>query len=132
MKHTDTNEMTRGYLIAALWTSDDNAPGGCDYEACGRADEMLEKIDSRSLAKAQSDCEAFELSNSTDLELANLPQSEIGHSFWLSRNGHGSGFFDRKTHNDPQEEQDACDRLQDAARLFGMADCTFETVIYID
>jgi hypothetical protein len=42
VKRSDcTDPFLRGYLDAALFTTDENPPGGCDYVECGRADEMF-------------------------------------------------------------------------------------------
>jgi len=32
-----------------------------------------------------------------------MDAEQIGHDFWLTRNGHGSGFWDRQYDNDPAE-----------------------------
>lgn len=48
-----------------------------------------------------------------------VDESQGGHSFWLSRNGHGAGFFDW---SHPALLGEACSRLQDAARVYGTVD----------
>lgn len=63
-----TNRFLRGYCDAALFTTDEHVPGGCDYVECGRADEMF----------------------------PNLPDDwQNGTDFWYTRNHHGVGFWDR-------------------------------------
>lgn len=76
---------TRAYIECALWSSidDDGEPLDTNYS--------LRDIDADTLAKMIRDCEAFQRENwdaiDTDLESA-------GHDFWLTRNGHGAGFWD--------------------------------------
>ena len=45
-----------------------------------------------------------------------------GHDFWLTRNGHGAGFWDR---SDCLPE-DAGERLTDAAEKYGEVDLTVD------
>lgn len=56
------------------------------------------------------------------LEAAELSDEQAGHDFWLSRNGHGSGFFDRCDHNSPDTVCTACNELQADARGWGESD----------
>lgn len=102
----------RAYLSTALWSStmmpeNDEASDrsyfshGYDVDDCS-----LETI-----IGAKRDCDAFQLDNATDLELADENTDRDAHNFWLSRNGHGAGFFDRC--------DDVGTRLQDASRVFG-------------
>jgi len=41
-----------------------------------------------------SDCAAFQRTNAPLLEACGLGAEEAGHDFWLTRNRHGSGFWD--------------------------------------
>ncbi len=43
---------------------------------------------------------------------------QLGHDFWLTRNGHGTGFFDRETGT--EESRDALTTL---SKVFGDCDC---------
>jgi hypothetical protein len=69
----------------------------------------------KAIAEAKADCKAFQKANRGDLatyyEISNRDKSHAGHDFFLSRNGHGAGFFDRGS--DP-----VFHRLQDAARVW--------------
>lgn len=53
----------------------------------------LDDFDERAWAEAEEDCGSFLA------ELGGLPAgwdaSQFGHDFWLTRNGHGAGFWDR-------------------------------------
>ena len=80
------------YIECALWSSTDNAddsggePLDKNYDATDLAPETLTAF--------QRDCESFFDANRADLAL--LPDLEqAGHDFWLTRNGHGAGFWDR-------------------------------------
>lgn len=94
----------RAYIMAALWTFDDDAPSG-DYETSGRFEELLPLMDADSLTRLQMDADAFQstwgfLWRESGLFAAEpheqlLTDEQAGHDFWLTRNGHGSGFWDR-------------------------------------
>ena len=105
---TDADAMTQGYLSCAEWLLDENVD---------RAN-----IRGWSLAaqrQAAADCKDFAEANATDLDaycaISGRTMNSAGHDFWLSRNGHGAGFFDRGC--DP-----VFDRLQNAAQICGTCD----------
>jgi len=58
----------------------------------------------------REDVDAFIAGNWGDLK--HLTPASAGHDFWLTRNGHGAGFWDRGY-------GDRGDRLSDAARVYG-------------
>jgi hypothetical protein len=115
------NYMAQGYAVCALWSSLDwdSEDGAMHLDT----EYTVSDIDAAALTRMVEDCEAFARDNADDLDtfyrLACVDESQAGHSFWLSRNGHGAGFFDW-TH--PAELGDACRRLQDAARVYGTVD----------
>lgn len=88
----DLDDFTRGYVLAAFWTNDDDAPSG-DYAQSGRFEVMFEKLSPEALEKMQSDCTQFQAEQSAHLEACGLNSKRAGHDFWLTRNGHGSGFW---------------------------------------
>jgi hypothetical protein len=100
------NNILLGYLVCALWSSTDDA--GTPYDRQYTLDDFSLEFKARALA----DCEAFTRQNAALLE--GWESAQIGHSFWLSRNGHGAGFFDFPRMNG--------DALQDAARAYGEID----------
>ena len=80
------------YVIAALWSStdDDDDPLDSNYDARDLAPETVRKM--------KEDCEKFQKENKEDLEIAKKQghdEAHCGHDFWLTRNGHGAGFWDR-------------------------------------
>jgi len=102
------DEFTKQYLITALWsTNDESTPQGGEpfdkhFSASDRAPETL--------AKMQADCKKFQEENAEDIQ-ADL--SQAGHDFWLTRDFHGSGFWDGDW------PEPAATRLTDASHKFG-------------
>ncbi len=88
------------YMIAALWSSTD-VVNGEDVEL----DTFeIEDIHPDTKEKMRADCDRFIDANFADLAEANSlyvkrdgygPAALAGHDFWLTRCGHGTGFWDR-------------------------------------
>lgn len=87
---------TRAYLEAALWTSDPWPKSG---EWCEHDDWAISLIDPASLQRAIDECAAFQRENRADLDEVtdtfHKGDESHGHDYWLTRNGHGAGFWDR-------------------------------------
>lgn len=85
--HIDT--VLQHYIIAALWSStdDDGEPLDKDYDASSFAPETLQAM--------RDDVTAFVSSNFELLDNSGISAEQIGHDFWLTRNHHGAGFWDR-------------------------------------
>lgn len=86
------------------------------YLACAAwAEELNGNFTKSAIAAAKKDVEKFVLENEneiTEFVLQNcVDLSQVGHSFYLSRNGHGAGFFDFVG--------DAADHLQNSAQKSG-------------
>lgn len=83
------DDFTRGYIECALWV-----PGGGDD-----LDELtLDELPDKTLARLVADARDFQTSNAELLARAvdaGRPMSHLGHDFWLTRNRHGTGFWDR-------------------------------------
>lgn len=115
----DVDEFTEHYLIAALWSSNDESTpqGGEPFDQ----NYDLDDIAVETLRQAKEDCEAFQRDNAEDL--ASVPgtgrewsiNAQNGHDFWLTRNGHGAGFWDRGY-------GELGRRLTDAAHVWGTVD----------
>lgn len=74
------------YVACALWSStDDNGEPLDLYSA--------DDIDPKTLEAMRGDCKDFIETNATLLD--GLDAGQSGHDFWLTRNGHGAGFWDR-------------------------------------
>lgn len=81
-----------GYIACALWSSTDDADAPLDptYGA--------EDIAPDSLDEMAADCRAFYETNRADIIRTRdfgRDDAACGHDFWLTRNGHGAGFWDR-------------------------------------
>jgi hypothetical protein len=96
---------TRQYIETALWasTNDDGEPlDGGDYDLADEAREQL-KADAKSFYE-----------NHAEL-LETVDDEQAGHDFWLTRNRHGAGFWDRGLGELGQ-------KLTDAAHTYGSSD----------
>lgn len=88
----DIDDMLQGYCECAVWSELDDDGAALD-ERFSDAD-----IDPDSRAKMREDVAAFARANVADLiEYVERGRSwsSAGHDFWLTRNGHGTGFWDR-------------------------------------
>ncbi len=128
------DEFTRGFLETALWSSTDNSDdsGGEPLDK----NYSIEDFTPHALKELTADCEQFQRENADDLAVAyeaGIRGSEgddefsAGHDFWLTRCGHGAGFWD----GDYPEPQ--ATRLTKASKKFGNVDLTLEDgVIHAD
>lgn len=90
------DQFTRAYIECMLWTSHDpdtGQPLERDYGPADLASEALERV--------KADCAAFRERAGADVRDDNLTlrgrmsaEERAGHDFWLTRNGHGAGFWD--------------------------------------
>lgn len=83
------DNILRSYVACALWSSTDDQGEPLDD---GRD---IDDLPAETLAKMRDDVADFVFGNSRDLNRSTLEESQIGHDFWLTRNGHGAGFWDR-------------------------------------
>lgn len=102
------DEMTEAYIECALWT----APEDMIRPTSGQFDASpyLSRIPKETREEARAECLTFYTKHHHDLD--GWDGGQAGHDLWLSRNGHGTGFFDRSELG----EKDARERLQTAAR----------------
>jgi hypothetical protein len=86
---TTLDKFLQAYIAVALWSSmDESTPeGGEPLDKNYGPDDLA----SDTLAKMRADCEKFQAENATDIE---GNEEQAGHDFWLTRNSHGSGFWD--------------------------------------
>jgi hypothetical protein len=121
--HTQTKitPFLRAYIATALWSStlDDGSPMDKWYWSSDLADETVARMD--------ADCTRFETENAETLTSAIATGQVVcgpdfneweraAHDFWLTRNGHGAGFWD----GDWPEPY--AQRLTDAAEALGSCD----------
>lgn len=110
------------YIEAALWSStDESTPQGGEPLDDNYGPEDLTP---ETKAKMAEDCKKFQSENADTLSASGLPDSQAGHDFWLTRNGHGSGFWDEEDDGDPAVKA-ALEALTSASKKFG------ETHLYV-
>ncbi len=110
---TTLSAFARAYIECALWSSTDgdDTPLDDNYSIDDLAPETL--------AKMQADCEQFEKENAELLTYENClrggysTEDNAGHDFWLTRNGHGAGFWDGDW------KEPAATQLTDSAHAYG-------------
>jgi len=108
------------YIEAALWTSIVDSSDGSDDTSLLDAGYGGDDIAPEALESIKRDCDAFCQAAEADLALypgrAQWSADECaGNDFWLTRNGHGVGFWDRGL-------GDLGERLSKAAKRFGESD----------
>jgi hypothetical protein len=83
---------TRAYVEAALWSSNDES----DDNGGEPTDKNygIEDVEPSAIAEMAEDCREFQFDNSHLLAKAG-DDEQNGHDFWLTRNRHGAGFWDR-------------------------------------
>ena len=113
LNYLGMDEFTASYLESALWSSTDDDGTPLDDERYCDAELAPETI-----AQFKSECARFRAINTALLDQATEHQSETrqAHDFWLTRNGHGAGFWDGDY---PEELGDA---LTVASKAFGTCD----------
>lgn len=121
----DLDDFTYSYLVTALWSSHVSFPvaeaelvDGCmdvadNHPLHGISEEDncddhfdVDAFTPEALRSAVSDCVKFQEIHAFDL--SDEDDDHAGHDFWLTRNGHGAGFWD----GDYEEEKGK--RLSDA------------------
>ena len=102
------NDFVKHYLIAALWSSSDGNGDNLDKNY------GVEDISEESIKKAIKDCEYFQ-AKAGDL-LDSIDDEHGGHNFFLTRNGHGEGFWSRGY------EGDIGEKLTELCKEFGSVD----------
>ena len=76
-------------------------------------DEEFSWMDIEDIPAMVADVRAFAEDNAVDLE--GIDPGQAGHDFWLTRNHHGAGFWDRGL-------GEVGERLTDAAHAYGSSD----------
>lgn len=98
---TELDTFTQAYITAMFWTENESLPdpnnvrvGGMDYRDTGRLMELFGILAESTLAAMEADCAKFQTVNADMLAQVGTADQN-GHDFWLTRNHHGSGFWDR-------------------------------------
>lgn len=81
--------MVTAYLICALWAEVDERGEPLDSQY------GLSDIAAPALQQAQQECAQFCAQAERLLAESGMSAEQAGHDFWLTRNHHGAGFWDR-------------------------------------
>jgi hypothetical protein len=120
----EVSAFIRGYIGCALWSSTDQSredggdPLDRNYSSDDIATDARYKIETECRQFLSANADAIDDYGATDeiQAIAESDGSEVmdcaGHDLWLTRNGHGTGFWDRGV-------GDVGDKLADAARSLG-------------
>lgn len=106
-KHADFIYRTHGFIVAIDET---------ETEEHLDENHDIDDLSPELLAQVKADCADFQESNKELLEEAYQlyrrtewsPQAQAGHDFWLTRNWHGAGFWDRGLGEVGQKLSNAC------------------------
>lgn len=84
---------TQAYIAAMFWT--DCGPDSEDMSGATFAELAPDALDT-----IKADCAAWQAENAALLAQAYAvpgygDETHVGHDYWLTRNGHGTGFWDR-------------------------------------
>lgn len=105
---TFVDKVVDAYIECGLWADAEDAD--------------ISEVDSLDIARIREDCIDFCAAANAGSLLAGLSPEQVGHDFYLTRCGHGAGFWDRGL-----GEQG--DKLTDLAESFG-SDDTFALLSY--
>ena len=108
----ELDTFTRAFLNAALWAGTDDTGEPLEDRF------TLADVADATVADAVADCAAFQATHAA--LLAGADPAQAGHDFYLTRNGHGAGFWDRDVSVYPADPYGT--RLTDAAHGFGTWD----------
>jgi hypothetical protein len=102
------SKFLEAFLVCALWSSTDGDKPLDDTHT-------IRDFAPETLAKLTADCARFQTENAALLAASGLSDEQAGHDFWLTRCGHGAGFWDRGL-------GEVGERLTEAAKVFGNVD----------
>lgn len=119
----DVDAMLDAYIGCALWSSLDYS----QLDESGNSPPLDDRfapddLPAQLVERMRSDCAEFANANARDIGIycdgLGFDASQVGHDFWLTREGHGAGFWDRYSGTDA-ELRKACTRLAEAAKVYG-------------
>jgi len=116
---------TKGYVAASCWIGAELPEGHPDADSDKLQDFAADDIAPATLRDIVAECKAFQEANADLLAEAYArdgygggdytAEEQAGHDFYLTRNGHGAGFWDRE----PLNEDGLGDKLSEAAKACG-------------
>ncbi len=111
---TEISTFVRAYLTAALWSSSGTKPDGTEVEHLDSEYDINDFVP-EAIEKAALDCATFQKNAEHLLDRTGRTNDDHGHDFFLTRNRHGCGFWDRGL-------GEVGDLLTDAAQEFKQVD----------
>lgn len=120
------DDFARGYLKCAVWLGAELPEGHPDADSSKNDDLSESDLAPDTIRAMLKDCASFQEKAADLLAQAYArdgygkpgeysAEEMAGHDFWLTRNGHGAGFWDR----DALSEGDLGDKLSAIAKTFG-------------
>jgi transposase-like protein len=114
IKSSVIQDMVNGYLETMLWSSyDESTPSGGEPMD---KNYNINDISEETKEEANKDCAEFS-KQAGDLlkdKITSEDWWDIGHNFWLTRNGHGAGFWDSDNY-----EKEIGQKLTEISKKFG-------------
>jgi hypothetical protein len=114
------DEFTRSYLTTMLWaTSNPDAEDNPEIKEHLDGTYGIEDIAPEALKQAIEDCKAFQETNAKWITAEHLlrsssrtssPAALAGHDFWLTRCGHGAGFWDGDWSDEADKAMTTCSK----------------------
>jgi hypothetical protein len=102
----EADELSRQYIVTALWTGVEKPDDDPERDNDSNYDATPEDIETDTLWRMIDDCKKFAKQASKLIAAADdtglckrgpdcdTAMERAGHDFWLTRNGHGAGFWD--------------------------------------
>lgn len=106
-------DILKGYVTCALWSTNDESDesGGVPLDKNYGPKDVTEGT----MEEMRKTCEQFLADNSDDIEefmqVTKKDLEHVGHDLWLTRNGHGAGFWDRGAGEVGDRLTEACKEL---------------------
>lgn len=111
----EADAFTNAYAEAAIWSSTVEEPGTDELVPMDTYFDVS-NLHPETVANMIRDCSQFQEANADDLAAfyvaTDKGPEQGGHDLWLTRNGHGAGFWDRGA-------GEVGERLSDAAAKIG-------------
>ena len=111
-------EMTAAYVECALWVGQnwsDVGEGGEDNPRPWDDDYSADDVSEDAMEEIKRECAAFYRDNREHLAAGEWDAEQAGHDFFLTRNRHGAGYWDRG-------KGASGDALTEAAHVYGETD----------
>lgn len=116
-ERTILDNLVNSYLHTAIWVEDDDGNG---YDFTKKAKAIAKQDCQLFIDRVREEFTADE-ANAIITYQGQDVTTLAGHDFYLTRNGHGAGFFDKEVYN--ELATNGCDRLTEIASKFGSATC---------